>query len=223
MFQLGILDIERILLNTELAIEDIEQAENTMLNVEQAGLKEYAAPWLKNETKIVRDNQGKFAGKGGKVEMKNEPIKNMSQPPGFKTNQTFSWNDLTIDVDKAINASQKIKPEPIPVKDLKWIFDHKDPYTAEDLARSGEVDDTPILVAYFKKNKPTVIDGTHRLKKAEMEGKEFINAKVLTQEMIDASTIHRKMGECEGVKLVAPKFIYGAESFTPHISGSRNQ
>lgn len=102
---------------------------------------------------------------------------------------TFTHNDNNYDVNKILRLSKDLPIKKFNVNDLKWIIDNTEVDEENNLKRIEKADlTTPILVSYIN-NKPTILDGIHRLKKAIQNGNNEIIGKEVPIDILEQSKI----------------------------------
>lgn len=101
---------------------------------------------------------------------------------------TFSHEKRRYSVDKAIIATAEKPVRQVPVKDLAWILK----YTKPDAGRTRAADtDVPVLATKYG-DKLVVVDGLHRLAKAQAEGRETLPVRYVSRAALSKASIEKK-------------------------------
>lgn len=101
---------------------------------------------------------------------------------------TFTHDGDDYDINKLFKLSEKLPVIKTKVSDLEWINKGFKP-SKRDLRREKEADDNvPILITKWH-NKLVVLDGFHRLLKAEDSNIKELPARIIDKKMLDSCLI----------------------------------
>ena len=121
--------------------------------------------------KIVKTDQEVISIKGDKYTYKDNGEGYVEGPTS-----TFTHDKQKYSVDKAIATVATKRTIQLAVKDLVWIFKYVEPSPERTRIADPSV---PVLVTKWR-GKLVVVDGLHRLQKAQEQGLETIPAKLLS-------------------------------------------
>ena len=105
---------------------------------------------------------------------------------------TFTHDGEEYDLDKLLSLSDKLPIDDVPIDQLIWVFGHDDP--EEDPKRVAKADVTaPILVTWWipdrTKSRLVVLDGLHRVARAEQLGMKTIPARYIDHDMLQETVL----------------------------------
>jgi len=99
----------------------------------------------------------------------------------YREGGSFTHDGTEYDLDAALAAADGLPIINLPVEQLNWVLDHDTP----DPARQAAADlNAPVLVAPDASGRPTVVDGLHRLARAEEEGRTHLPSRVLPSDQL---------------------------------------
>jgi hypothetical protein len=96
---------------------------------------------------------------------------------------TFGENGRTYDLNGILSATLGMEVKEYPVNQLIWIFKYDNPYNDKSRIIAADLN-APILITK-EGSKFVVIDGLHRLAKAERNNKPTIKGILVTRELLD--------------------------------------
>ena len=112
---------------------------------------------------------------------------------GEPADSNFSHEDHDYDLNGLLSATVGMPQIDMPISDFTWIMKW-DPMTDEDKPRIDSADlKAPLLVIRDPKadNQWVVLDGIHRLAKAQRDGVETLPSIVVPQEVLDRYVIEK--------------------------------
>jgi len=104
------------------------------------------------------------------------------------TTNTFTHNDKEYSLDKLNRLVKGSEVKLIKIKDLEWIFKYDNPLTdTPERIKTANIK-VPILITKSQ-GKLVVLDGLHRLAKAEIEGLETLPSIMVNKNQLEASKL----------------------------------
>lgn len=95
---------------------------------------------------------------------------------------SFTHEGVRYDIERVFRYAHKIPTMNFWVRDLLWVLKHDHP--REDRVLKADLN-APIIVTKDSRGKLTVVDGLHRLAKADQLGLEYIKGKYISPKDLD--------------------------------------
>lgn len=155
----------------------------TQQTLKGSGLPGYSKGGAVKKDGYLTDKKGKpyaRVHRGEKVVPKDEKADGTAKDKtaNYREGGSFTHDGKKYDLDRALSVADAKNITYPSVKSLEWVLKHDTP----DLARLTKADvNAPLLVARDSRGRLTVIDGLHRLAKAQKQGTKKLPSRVLNR------------------------------------------